>query len=58
LLLIPVAMMKHLSDHWVGNVATIGGLLGVLIGFLKWRASAASADPWGVHGSAHWASAA
>ena len=58
LLLVPVALVKHLSDHWVGTVASIGGVLGVLVGFLKWRARAAPADHWGVHGSAHWASTA
>ncbi|MBV9997472.1 MAG: type IV secretory system conjugative DNA transfer family protein [Caulobacteraceae bacterium] len=57
LLLIPVAMVKHLSDHWVGGVAVGGGVLGAVVGFLKWRRGSAPASSWGVHGSARWATA-
>ena len=58
LLLTPVALVKHLTDHWVGTVVSVGGAVGAAVGFLKWRARAAPADHWGVHGSAHWASGA
>jgi type IV secretion system protein VirD4 len=56
LVLIPVAAIKHLSAGLVTGLAVAGGLLGVLIGFGKWRAGAAPAGSWGVHGSAAWAS--
>jgi type IV secretion system protein VirD4 len=56
LILIPVAAIKHLSAGLVTSLAVAGGLLGALIGFGKWRARAAPASSWGVHGSAHWAS--
>jgi type IV secretion system protein VirD4 len=56
LILIPVAAIKHLSTDLVTSLAVAGGLLGVLIGFGKWRAGSAPTNSWGVHGSAHWAS--
>jgi type IV secretion system protein VirD4 len=56
LVLIPVAAIKHLSAGLVTSLAVAGGLLGVLIGFGKWRAGSAPTNAWGVHGSAHWAS--
>jgi hypothetical protein len=38
LVLIPVAVIKHLSAGLVTSLAVAGGLLGILIGFGKWRA--------------------
>jgi type IV secretion system protein VirD4 len=57
LILIPIAAIKHLSNGLVNTLSTVGGVLGVLIGFRNWRRVSPPASSWGVHGSARWANA-
>jgi type IV secretion system protein VirD4 len=53
-LLIPVALVRHVDNHWAGSIANIGGLFGMVVWFGKWGAKAPPADSSHVHGSARW----
>jgi type IV secretion system protein VirD4 len=56
-ILIPVALVTHVSTGWAVGIAYAGNALGMLVAFGKWGRRAAAAAPSSVHGSARWSNA-
>jgi type IV secretion system protein VirD4 len=50
-----ITLVKHLDKAITNPLLLVGGVLGALVGWLRWRRGSAPTEEWGAHGSARWA---